>query len=179
MSRESITIGGHSYNVPAPFEEGHVCSKGDADTLNQTFAEAIRNKFSAKAKLGEVTQTMVDDWAENYEFGQRRAGAPRVTDPVEKRALDIALDKVLAKLRENNWKQVKEVGKDENGQPVRGQYTREQARKLAAQKLEQHPEWRDIARAQIEQENATPDIDFDMESVTAVNGETPTEYAAG
>jgi hypothetical protein len=84
-----ITIAGHRFNVPTPYKAGHVCTEGEANALNQTFAEAIRNNLAAKSKDGSLTQADVDTYAARYAFGAKASGfGPR--DPVMAEALRLA-----------------------------------------------------------------------------------------
>jgi hypothetical protein len=85
----TITIAGHRFNVPIPYKAGHVCTEGEANALNQTFAENIRNNLAAKAKDGSLTQADVDTYAASYAFGAGgKAFGPR--DPIMAEALRLA-----------------------------------------------------------------------------------------
>ena len=78
--------------VGTPLDEGMVAS------LQQTRRENIRNNLSKKVEdaLGDNEdlsveehsrlQDLVNEYAENYKFGARQAGTPRVVDPVEREA---------------------------------------------------------------------------------------------
>lgn len=100
--REDITIAGKTFSVPAPYAAGHVLTTNEAASLNQTFAENIRNnkaKFVKEAvEAGtfdqSVFQGQVDDYSASYEFGVRTGGGGRTSDPVMAEALDIARDMV-------------------------------------------------------------------------------------
>lgn len=135
--------------VPAPFAEGHVCTKGEADILNQTLAENISNNLrekivsgrpavEAKAAAGdqpaveaeaarpwtaEEVQGLVDAYVASYEPGVRGGGtgAPRITDPVEREALNIAGERVDAfleqkgvKRKDVDWKAMRQALFDQN-----------------------------------------------------------------
>jgi len=92
-SRE-ITIQGAVYRVPNRYAEGAVLTAGEANALNQTLAENIRNNFAASIKKlrgegdaelteGQIAsiQSEIDAYASTYEFGIRQAREP--LDPVE------------------------------------------------------------------------------------------------
>ena len=90
-----ITIQGAVFLIPNRYVEGHVMSKGEADALNQTFAENIRNNVVARAKKAadtvvegdeasvEITQESVSDYALSYVFGVRKTTARVVKNPIE------------------------------------------------------------------------------------------------
>lgn len=102
VAREDYTIAGKTFSILQPYGEGHVLTAGEASALNQTFAENIRNNFAAKVKEAveantfdqEVFQGALDDYQEEYEFGVRRGGGGRTSDPLQAEALNIARDLV-------------------------------------------------------------------------------------
>lgn len=92
-----MTVRGVSVEIDEPYNEGHVCTNGEADALNQTRKENVRNNVVSSAdrieekesrKLSEAEiQKMVTDYAADYQFGVRQS----VTrDPVEAEAMDAA-----------------------------------------------------------------------------------------
>ncbi|PYS90935.1 MAG: hypothetical protein DMF62_03785 [Acidobacteria bacterium] len=110
-----IKVEGLLFNAPAPYKTGHVLTENEANTLNQTFAENLRNNFAKKVKSakeaaqknggefpgdGEAApddlQQEFSSYANDYEFGTRaasgagEAGLPR--DPVEREAHVMARD---------------------------------------------------------------------------------------
>ena len=91
MNLKFITIGGEKYLVPSPYSVGHVCTDGEANALNQTFVEAVRNNLAGKAKDGKLTQPDVDAYVANYQFG---AKGGFTANPIESMALAIARKKV-------------------------------------------------------------------------------------
>lgn len=97
--RKEITIKGTVLKVIAPYAEGHVLTSGEANVLNQTLAENLRNNFAERVtkalEAGDTStlQTELDAYIAEYEFGHRRAGAPAV-DPVTKIAIQMAKDAV-------------------------------------------------------------------------------------
>lgn len=99
--RASIMIAGENFNVPQPYAAGHVLSANEASSLNQTYAENVRNNMASKVKAlkeagtfaQDVFQGTVDDYCDSYEFGQRTGGG-RTGDPVMAEALSITRDLV-------------------------------------------------------------------------------------
>lgn len=95
-----LTIEGQIVTLPQPYSEGHSCTKGEADALNQTLAENVRNNLAKKVKEApDTAQTLVDTYLETYQMGARIGGVSR-RDPVEKEMYAIAEDlvkKALAK----------------------------------------------------------------------------------
>lgn len=99
--RTSIQIAGESFNVPQPYTAGHVLSANEASSLNQTYAENVRNNMASKIKAlkeagtfaADVFQGTVDDYTAEYEFGQRTGGG-RSGDPVQTEAMAITRDLV-------------------------------------------------------------------------------------
>ena len=105
MSRhEQITIQGNPFRVPMRYHEGHTLSQNEADALNQTLHENLRNIWSPKVKKAletgeenlEALQAEFDRYAAEYQFGVRRRprGAQGATEPVEGIALNMARDLV-------------------------------------------------------------------------------------
>ena len=140
-AKEEITIAGATFQVPNPYSVGHTVTAGEADALNQTFHENVRNNLAKKAKEGTLTQEEVDRYADSYEFGVRVGGGGGPRDPVRTRAMEIARDKVKGALR-------KKYGKEATN------FSAKQISSLAADALEKHPEWTDIARQQVAEEAA-------------------------
>lgn len=111
-----ITIAGQSFSIPVPFAEGDVLTAGEANAMNQTFAENIRNNMAAQIKTGlegkpangdqpaeepltiEQLQAKVTDYATKYEFGVRAAGEPRM-DPEEREARNIIANTLRDRLK--------------------------------------------------------------------------------
>lgn len=110
--REQYTIAGQTFNVFQPYAEGHVLTANEASSMNQTFAENIRNNFAKRVKEAvdagtfdqDMLQSQLDDYMNDYEFGVRTGGGGRVGNPVEAEALRIAKDKVRAALQRKGEK---------------------------------------------------------------------------
>lgn len=107
--RKEITVQKTPFSVIAPYAEGHALTETEANVLNQTLAENIRNNFAATVKKAveeaggdpsainvKDLQKQLDAYTAEYKFGVRRAGGggSRVMDPVEKKSMEIARSKV-------------------------------------------------------------------------------------
>jgi hypothetical protein len=146
---EELTIQGQVFLVPAPFEEGHVLRKNEADQLNQVYKENIRNNFAStvaeaikKAKDEGVElnkaelQSELDAYVKRYDFGVRRGGV-RISDPVLRRALDMAEELVVGRLKAKGVK-LKDVPSEEKT-------------RLINETLERFPQIKELAKQQLEQ----------------------------
>lgn len=119
MSHREISINGLSFAVPQPYAEGHTISAAEAHTLNQTYAENIRNNGAAiikkHLKTGEVeklealghealaaVRSEVEKYAAEYTFSGATRGPRAPVDPVAREATKIASEIVRTKLREKN-----------------------------------------------------------------------------
>lgn len=153
----SITIQGHTFEAPARYAEGHTLNANEANTLNQTLAENLRNNFASRVKKAieaseaeggpeldlEALRAEFAEYAETYEFnGKRTARAP--VDPVEKEATKIAGQMVAEALRARNIdvKATRESGKFDE---------------LVANLLEKKPEIREEAKRRIEATQSVAD----------------------
>lgn len=113
--RNSVTIQGAEFTIPAVFTPGHQLSEGEASQMNQLLAENVRNNFAgkmkARAEKGEpaYTQEDLDAYVAEYEFGVRKAGTGEARlSPVEREARRIARDRISAALKSRNQKVEKE-----------------------------------------------------------------------
>lgn len=146
---EDVTIAGEVFKIDTPYNEGHTITAGEAQALNQTRQENLRNNFAKKVKDAKEAgtfdlaafQTQLDEYAAQYEFGVRQGGggtrAP--SDPVKREALKIA----------EEWLKTKLLGKGKTIGP-KGDHTMAQIREKAPEVLEKHPEWLEEARATVE-----------------------------
>lgn len=112
---QNITIQGIRVKVPKLFREGDTLTAATAAELNRIAGENVRNNSAKKIKQAKkqhgenLPQNVLDDltkdivaYAESYEFrGKRQA---RTIDPVEREAKKIAKERILAKLREKDYK---------------------------------------------------------------------------
>lgn len=118
--RKSITVQGLVLNALAPFAEGHVLKANEAAVLNQTFAENIRNNFSAKVEkliedanksangapvdlnaLVAPAQAELDKYLASYEFGVRVGSS---SDPIDREAMVLAKETVKRALANKGMK---------------------------------------------------------------------------
>lgn len=110
--RETYTIAGQTFSFYQPYAEGHVLTANEAASMNQTFAENVRNNFAKRVKEAveagtfdqDMVQSQLDDYMNEYEFGQRTGGGGRTSDPVAAEALRIAKDRVRAALQKRGDK---------------------------------------------------------------------------
>lgn len=94
-----ITIQGESFEVPSPYEPGHVCTAAEAEMLNQKFRERIRAKFSQRVKdfwekvpgWHQKLQEELDEISASYSLNG--------LDPVHVEAFCIAISIVKTNLR--------------------------------------------------------------------------------
>lgn len=101
VRHDQITIQGTVFKVPIRYAAGHVLTEGEASALNQTFHENLRNNFASKVRDGveaglpiETIQQQLDDYASDYQFGQRGGGGGFRGDPVMTLAMNIAREMV-------------------------------------------------------------------------------------
>lgn len=92
METHTITIAGNPFTVSPRYAEGHVLTANEANALNQTFFENLRNNFAGKAKEGG-SQADFDAYVETYKFGERTGGGGS-RDPVEVEAMNLARDAI-------------------------------------------------------------------------------------
>lgn len=112
---DQITIQGQTFKVPLRYAAGHVLTEGEAGALNQTLHENLRNNFAKKVSDGmeagtgvEVLQQQLDDYASEYQFGQRSGGGGFRGDPVMSAAMNTARELIrnvikAKKLDEEEW----------------------------------------------------------------------------
>ena len=127
VEQRRIKVEGLIFNAPAPYKAGHVLNENEANTLNQTFAENLRNNFAKKVKAAkeaaskngsefpddgeaapEELQGEFTTYAADYEFGTRAAGGgadsglPR--DPTDREAFIMARDLIRAHAKSKGFK---------------------------------------------------------------------------
>lgn len=138
-----ITIQGLAFEVSQPYAPGAVeLTEGEANALNQTRAENLRNNFAPKIKAAmveyrkanslaedaEVAVSSLDHdaliaefnkYADEYEFSTRAGGggARTPTDPVEREAQRIAWDKIKVALGKKGIK-IDSVPKDKKAELI-------------------------------------------------------------
>ncbi|OYW77664.1 MAG: hypothetical protein B7Z37_02970 [Verrucomicrobia bacterium 12-59-8] len=116
--------------------------RGEIARANDWFADDEKKVPDLEKVTDEMLQEEFDvaaefsTYAENYEFGARRAGGTRtVVDPVEKAARNIAWEKVKGLLKARNYK-LTDVDKD-------------MRERLVGEALEKFPEIKDEAERQV------------------------------
>ena len=140
IPRRSLTIAGETFEIAAPYSEGHTLNAAEASVLNQTYAENIRNNAAGRIKAAKeqaeangttfsldtpvggegenATKTLrqlITEYAESYEFGVRVARASEPVDPVEREARAIAREAINTLLKDQGVKRkdVDEAAYDE------------------------------------------------------------------
>ena len=109
----NLNMLGTTFEISAPYAEGHVCSAADARTLNQTRLENISNqlrKAMTEIKgagdwndetLAKARELVVKRDEEYTSFGMGRTGSPAAPrDPIAAEARKIATDVLAQKLKE-------------------------------------------------------------------------------
>ena len=160
---EQITIAGKVFNAPLRYEEGHELTAGEASALNQTYHENLRNNFAKKVRDAlengsfdqDSLQSDFSAYAKEYDFGVRTGGGPR-SDPVTKKAMDIARTKLHERMKQKGIK-------------AEASAVTEAAKKLIAK----NPEIMELARRLVEEEKAAAALDLDD-----IVSDIPTEEAA-
>jgi hypothetical protein len=118
--RKTIKVQGIMLEAYSPYVEGHVCLPNEANALNQTLQENLRNNFAPTVKKAVITaygekgtseqltdeqratlQEKFESYCEAYEFGER---GTRESDPVKSRAIQFAIEAVKAALKKNGIK---------------------------------------------------------------------------
>jgi len=133
MSAITLSLFGLSFEISAPYGEGHVCTGAEARTLNQTRKENIGNQLRKKiealqtettdAETGAVSKVFTEeaktqaaalvaavDAEYTFALGASSAGRTPV-DPVEKEAHVIAKAKVTEAILKKGLK-LKDYGKE-------------------------------------------------------------------
>lgn len=122
--RSDIKIQDIIFSCPRPYAEGMTLTAGEAQALNQTFAENIRNNTAAlvkqrnelqekadrgedvngsKVKTDEELKEEFEEYATTYQFGVRSARGVTVSaNPVEREARRIAMEQIKNALKAKN-----------------------------------------------------------------------------
>ena len=158
MSKEQmITVAGLSLTCTLPYEEGHVISANEAQALNQTRAENLRNNFASQVKKAvkeaeeagaevdlEAVQAAFSEYDSEYVFGVRRSAV--FQDPIAKEAHSLAMEAVKQALKARGHKLA--------------DFSKEQMDGLAAGLVEAHPEYTERATRIVAETNAVAGIDL-------------------
>jgi hypothetical protein len=165
---QTVTISGKPFTVAPRYAAGHVLTENEANALNQTFFENIRNNFAGKAKDGG-TQADLDTYVQSYQFGVRTGGGGGSRDPVEVEAMSLARDQVK--------KMISASGKKVSD------YTAAAISAAAAKLLEKNPAIREKARERVAEmqtiagADVSADVLADLENATGAD-EAEAEQAA-
>lgn len=157
---QTINIQGITFTAPAPYAEGHVVTQAEAVTLNQVYAENLRNNFAKRVKTakdaageGELTAEQVEGlrqefttYAEGYQFHGKRSS--RVIDPVEKETRKIARVALNERVRKS--------GKDLKSLP------KEKIEDLLTQLIERNPAFREEAQRRVAAARDYGDVELDL-----------------
>lgn len=163
---KEITVAGIALAAPAPFTEGHVLKQNEADVLNQTLAENLRNNFASKVKAAkeeaEKAGTEVDtnalqaaftEYANSYQFGVRTGGGsagPRL-EPRERIALNLAKEKIRELMRAKGKKP--------------SDYAAETITGLAEQLVAQDGQFLAEADRQLKVKRKQAEVELDLDSI--------------
>ncbi len=157
--KRELTIKGVILSVIAPFAEGHVLTAGEAQVLNQTLAENLRNNFAgvvteAVTKVGDASkvdvgtlQSELDTYTSEYEFGVRKAGAPAVSS-LMRQALSLAKEALKSKYKKDG-KDIKTL-------------TAEQVAEICKGAVEKYPHFLEKAQAIIDAKKEAAGEELDL-----------------
>ena len=117
---QKLTIQSKEFVIPLPYVAGPcTLTEGEANALNQTYAENVRNNFAQQMKRAaedkvsprELTQADLDEYVDEYEFGKRAGGARGPRDPVGTEERKLALTALIAHV-EKQGKKWKDLAKE-------------------------------------------------------------------
>lgn len=167
METKVIKCQGLELVAPQPYAEGHVLLANEAQVLNQTYTENLRNNFASRIrsaaeaaeKAGETyapdmdqLQAEFDAYVAEYQFGVRRSGggsSASTLDPVEREARKMAEAKVKAAIQAKGHK-IKDVPKEKLAELTEKFYS-QNLEALTAQ-----------AQTVVDAQNAIGDMDFNL-----------------
>lgn len=185
---QHMSLLGVSIEIPMPFAEGHVCTAGEAATLNQAFKEAVgnNNRSMVQKELDEQNgdvkkgddnyNNVLDDdreakvreavqaYAETFKLGAGGAGGRRgPTDPVGKKAHLRAVALIDAKLAANGRPSVASILRSDN----------EEAKEVMKEKIAEiaaRPDVMDWAKKEVKREQdqlakMAESVDLDLAGV--------------
>lgn len=150
-TRKLVFKGKFNLQVPEPYVEGHKLTGPEANVLNQTFLENIRNN-TAKALAAAIEkaggedevkpaalQSIIDAYVPDYEFGKRVGGGGARLDPVEREIRRIAVGKIKELLSAKSIS-IKDVGGMTKVNKLADEYTekhRTTLEKMAKQRVKE------------------------------------------
>jgi hypothetical protein len=161
-------IHGFKFEMFTPYTAGDVLNAEEANTINQTRCENLRNNLAdaiwqAKEQAEKdgapidqaALQKLVTDYDLTYEFGVRRGGGGRIGDPVESEAMDMARELVREAFKKRGTA-IKDIP---GGTP--------RVTELAREVLDKHPQIRQRAAAVVEARNAVAsNLGIDASSIS-------------
>lgn len=165
--RTQATVQSILVSLPKPFAAGHVCTGPEAEVLNQTLVENVRNNMASKVeeavkKAREASKTpdeikaevqaMIDAYLPEYDFGARKGGGVRITDPVEREAYEIAERIVKDAIKAT-------------GTPIKAY--EDKLPNMIARALEANPNIREEAAAIVERRRRTSTTVLDLAALSA------------
>lgn len=139
--KKVIKCQGIELSLDLPYVEGHQLTEVEANVLNQTYTENLRNNFASRIrarveaaeKAGkEISfdpaelQEEFTAYAAEYQFGVRRVGGGSSTsslDPVEREARKMAAARVKAAIQAKGHK-IKDVPKEKLDELVESFYSK-------------------------------------------------------
>jgi len=159
---DTIKIAGNDFVVPNRYKDGDEINALEAQALNQTFHENLRNNFAKKVTdkkqnkedkdevlpedvVAEL-QAELDEYAQNYQFNARTGGGPG--NPVMQEAMRIAKDKIREHIRKKAGVKISD-------------YTTAQINAAAKQLIENNPEIKQLAEQRVEEAKATATANLD------------------
>lgn len=118
----TLRIQGYTFTAPRRYNAGHVLSEVEADVLQQTFMENLRNNFANNIRKAVEKQGggLLDDatiaqfkaefgnYAANYAFNAPRSSAGPTLTPLEREALRVAEAVVNTRIAKKGLKVSKE-----------------------------------------------------------------------
>jgi hypothetical protein len=121
---QTLTVQSQSFTIPVPYMAGAcTLTEGEANALNQTYAENIRNNFAQQMKRAaeeetprQLTQADLDEYVDSYEFGKRPGGARGPRDPIgteERKLASVALVAHVENKLGKKWKDLAKEKQDE------------------------------------------------------------------
>lgn len=137
MPTKSVIIQGTAFEIEQPYAEGHTLTAVEANVLNQTRNENIRNNLAKVVREHEGSDAelaaKVAEYDSQYTFSTPSAGGTRVVrDPVEKEARRLAKEALRAHLKaEHGGLTFKDLGAEKVEEYVSQLSAREDILKLA------------------------------------------------
>lgn len=163
--RHAHTAAGETIHAPYVFAEGHALTAKEAAWVNSNLAGVVANSLAGDVRRAKdagkpidvaTYQTLFDEKFARYELGEsnRGGGEGASVDPVERAAHRIATDRVkaLAKAKGLNIRTLMETKDAEGNSKLSA---------LVATYLERNPDVLELARAQVEAQNALTDTASD------------------